>query len=703
MTGAWARRFQVEILLIILLAFGLRLAAIDRQDIWGDEAFSIWLSRQPLPQVVAGGADTHPPLYPFLLYLWLRLAGSSPLAVRTLSALIGTLTVAVVYLLGCRVPPPLSREQGGGRGEGRLATGIKPRRGRLEIAPGSRRYCLRLPGRPPARTEASTCVDAWPQAPEVRLESLNMGKLAALLAAVSPVLVYYSQETRMYGLVTLLAAASVYQAVRCGQGSLWPYMFITLAAVYTHYYAFFVLLAENLIIVPSLFRRCRPALRRWLIAQGAILLAYLPWIVVQTGFLSGKASARFAEWDLSTAWRIIRDTLIALSAGLSVRPAIAQGIAALFLIALFTGLVAALSPASAEGSPSAPGRRSERRLIVACLLLPLFLAWAVNPVMPFFYARYLLLLAPAFYLLVAWGVGAWGRLWPPLYVGGVALLLAGSGWGLYGYYTDDAYLKGRYGQMMAYVQAQARPGDALILANPLQRPLFEYYRPEGLEAYFFPRYGVPLEDPRTAAELERIAARHPRLWLVRFGNPAEYDPAGTLIRWLATHGGKAYFGGWVDADLSLYVMPPAVVGQGIQHPLRLDLGGQVRLLGYALNTERLAPGETLLLTLYWQALAPMDKRYTVFTHLLDKNNQIQAQMDSEPQGGSLPTDRWTVGQVIQDNYALTLSARAIPGPYLLEVGLYLLASGERLPVHDADSGAALGDRVVLNTIEVVGP
>ena len=72
--GGSVRRFQLWILVIVLLAFGLRVYAIDRQDIWGDEAFSIWLSGQPLAQVVAGGADTHPPLDPFLLYLWLRLA-----------------------------------------------------------------------------------------------------------------------------------------------------------------------------------------------------------------------------------------------------------------------------------------------------------------------------------------------------------------------------------------------------------------------------------------------------------------------------------------------------------------------------------------------------------------------------------------------------------------------------------------------------
>ncbi len=99
------------------------------------------------------------------------------------------------------------------------------------------------------------------------------------------------------------------------------------------------------------------------------------------------------------------------------------------------------------------------------------------------------------------------------------------------------------------------------------------------------------------------------------------------------------------------------MAEGIQHPLRADLGGQVVLLGYAVSAEKVAPGETLLLTLYWQALRPMTERYTVFTHLLDAGEQIQAQMDSEPQGGGLPTDRWQVGQIVQDNYALVVRAR----------------------------------------------
>ncbi len=651
MTRAIVQRFHLGILLTVLLAFGLRLYAIDRQDIWGDEAFSIWLSGQALPEVVAGGSDTHPPLYPSLLYFWLRFAGSIPLATRFLSVLTGTLLVPVVYLLGCYAFPP-SRSPSSGTGQD------KPKLGK----------------------------------------NLKVGGLAALLVAVSPILVYYSQETRMYGLATLLAAASIYWAVRLinepNSRVAWlAYYVTTLAAVYTHYYAFFVVLAENLTLIAFwLQRRQRRNLIHWIVAQGCVILAYLPWILVQISFLSGKASTRFNEWGLSTALRIAGETFSAFGTGLAVPPMATVLVSSLFLIAVAAGLMALL-------------RRSlpQSWLIAAYFFLPLFLAWAVNPIMPFFYPRYLLLIAPAFYLLAARGVMALHDLWRPLGAVGAVILLVGSLYGLLGYYTDDAFLKGRYGQMMAHIQANAQPGDGLILANQLQRPIFQYYQPDGLEAAYFPRYEYPLEDPRTTLDLKAFASQHPRIWLIRFGNPAEYDPQGLLPRWLATHGSKAYFDGWVDADLSLYVMAPAGDPSAIQQPLSIDLGDQVRLLGYALSAEQVAPGDTLLLTLYWQALAPIPERYTVFTHLLDSSDRIVAQIDSEPQGGGLPTDQWGTDQVIQDNYALVIDPNAGSGLHVVEVGMYLLETLERLSIRDANSGTPLGDRVLIGPVEVQTP
>ncbi|MEA3308480.1 MAG: glycosyltransferase family 39 protein [Chloroflexota bacterium] len=600
---------RLILLSILLLACGLRLHAIERQDIWGDEAFSIWLSQQPLPAVIAGGADTHPPGYPLLLALWMRALGSSPLAVRALSALTGLLIVPAAYVLGRRAL------------------------------------------RPPA------------------------GLLAALLTTASPALVYYAQETRMYSQLTLCAALSFYWTLRWldapTRKNQLLYLLFTLAAAYTHYYAFFLILAENMVVCWQQWpRQKRHTLIRWLGMETTLVLAYLPWLAVQYNFLSGKVSARVTAWSLSTAWEIARETFTLFSAGLALDPQSARAITIAFLPLLLVGIGAALR------------KNARHRPLIAYLLLPFICAWAVNPLMPFYFPRYLLLIAPAFYLLLAAGIMALRRRWEPFLYLGTALLLLGSGWGLHGYYTDAHYVKGRYGEMLHYVKEHARPDDLLLLANPLQIRIFEYYQPTQLDHAF-----------TNTGTLPELTAGRERVWLVRYGNRAEYDPADQLNGWLSTHGSKAHASGWKDADLALYILGTAASTP--QHPLNIDLGAAIHLRGYSLSAERLSPGDTLLLTLYWETGAALDQRYTVFTHLLDAGGVLQAQLDNEPQGGSLPTDSWATGELIRDNYALTLPPDAPPGAYTLRVGMYHWQTGARLPVP-----TAADDQLTLQTVAV---
>ena len=123
---------------------------------------------------------------------------------------------------------------------------------------------------------------------------------------------------------------------------------------------------------------------------------------------------------------------------------------------------------------------------------------------------------------------------------------------------------------------------------------------------------------------------------------------------------------------------PIQADTAIPNPLRIDLGGKVRLAGYELATRVVRPGDTLELVLYWQALAPMDRNYTVFTQLLDDALRIWAQDDHQPLRGAYPTSRWAPGDVIRDVYRLKVRADAPPGVYRLEVGMYFLPTGERL-------------------------
>lgn len=123
-------------------------------------------------------------------------------------------------------------------------------------------------------------------------------------------------------------------------------------------------------------------------------------------------------------------------------------------------------------------------------------------------------------------------------------------------------------------------------------------------------------------------------------------------------------------------------------------GGQISLLGYSANTEAKA-GESISLSLYWQARVKLARDYTVFVHLLDASGSVRSQIDSPPLGGSYPTSIWDDGEILRDDYVLQLPADLAPGTYRVELGLYDYPSLVRLPAADED-GHALGDHWVLS-------
>jgi mannosyltransferase len=103
--------FWFSILPIALLALGLRLHLLGDQSLWRDEIASVALARLPLSQIWGAWMvhETNPPLYYTLLHVWTRLFGEGEFAVRSLSALIGTIAVVCAGVLGRR----LKSEQAG--------------------------------------------------------------------------------------------------------------------------------------------------------------------------------------------------------------------------------------------------------------------------------------------------------------------------------------------------------------------------------------------------------------------------------------------------------------------------------------------------------------------------------------------------------------------------------------------------------------
>ncbi|MFQ6099789.1 MAG: glycosyltransferase family 39 protein [Anaerolineae bacterium] len=136
----------------------------------------------------------------------------------------------------------------------------------------------------------------------------------------------------------------------------------------------------------------------------------------------------------------------------------------------------------------------------------------------------------------------------------------------------------------------------------------------------------------------------------------------------------------------------------IAHPLDARFGDSIALLGYNLEPDDPAPGDTLHLTLYWRSLKPMTRPYTVFTHLVGPDGQLIGQQDHMPLRGDLPTTCWVPGEVIADYYDIPISSQSPPGDYVLETGFYLLETGERLPV--TGSAAAADNRVILAPVGI---
>ncbi len=99
------------LLLLLLLAFVLRIYALEGQSMWSDEGLSLYRARQEPADIFNGliiidGVETHdtnPPFYFFLLHLLRNAAGETVFALRYSGVLAGVLAVPFIYVLGTAV------------------------------------------------------------------------------------------------------------------------------------------------------------------------------------------------------------------------------------------------------------------------------------------------------------------------------------------------------------------------------------------------------------------------------------------------------------------------------------------------------------------------------------------------------------------------------------------------------------------------
>jgi uncharacterized membrane protein len=253
MSLAISKRETVTVVLILFVAFILRMARLSGMSLWLDEALGISMAMRPFPEMFSLiRLDVHPPLYHLLLKGMLHIS-ASPFFLRLTSVFFGIAAIGFFYL-------------------------------------AMRRY---------AKAFALS--------------------LALIFLTLSPVMVHYSQEIRMYALLVLLANLALWAALRLVERpdatSFAIFGLTGAACLYTHYIAgifvigllIFVMWERSIFygdrpLHLRLFRGFMDTLRTALF----IFILYLPWYeTFCEHLLSGTLGGKHAQSHLSHFLRMI--------------------------------------------------------------------------------------------------------------------------------------------------------------------------------------------------------------------------------------------------------------------------------------------------------------------------------------------------------------------------------------------------------------
>ncbi len=652
--GPMLRRLVV-ILALCWLAFGLRLFRLGTQSLWYDEGLSVYLAGLPPINTIQTSAITdHPPLHALMLGVWMQAAGQSEFAVRFLSLWWSVLAVALTWRLGREL----------------LAEAI--------------------------------------------------GAVGAGLLAVSALAVWYAQETRGYSLLLALtlimawAFARLHRqpgprhgpgggslpirqgTLRLAEGDNWAWVALiasSLAALYTHYYAAFTLLALNLAFLAMLAcrmqearsmkqgtqgaRDTRPAscslhlAARFWFSQLVILAGFAPWLPSAIH----QATTNVTYFPGRVGWQtVVSDTLRAFATG---------DVAPTLVAAWAVGAMGVLAVVGAFAEQ--PGTTRLNRVVVTLLVAaPVAAMVAIAWNRPKFAPRYLIEALPAFYLMVGAGLTATGqgriRGWTVSVRRGftvvcVMILLATSALSLRATYFDPVRQRPDVRGVTAYIGSNERPGDVIVLLSGHQLPVFEHYYGRKNPLISMPNSLMPPAqsplDYGAASQLNDIAYRHDRLWLVLWQRELA-DPTDVVLNELLTQTRRLGVGrDFHEISLMLFdVQGHQPLGDGPQHPVKERFAEPIALVGYDLDAAPRAPGESIDLALYWQASGSIAGNYQVFTHLVAPGGNMVGGSDHIAGADNYPTSLWTNGTLIRNNFTLRVPPDALSGTYGIEVGLY---------------------------------
>jgi hypothetical protein len=499
--------------------------------------------------------------------------------------------------------------------------------------------------------------------------------------------------------------------------ALWAaYTAVSVAALYTHYFAFSVLAFQGVYLLLDWWGRdLRPKrLLLGAVASGAlILLAYVAWLPhLLTRF---GADASFWPGQLKVH-EVLLDIALLFVGGESVTESVGTLLAVGYGCVLAVSLLALIHAATASQSEARshhhPLPTSYYRLLflLLYLLLPPLLILALSYNSPKFNARYAMLSHPALLLIVAGGLAALWR-WRSRPLGeafcrvlaGVALVfvLGVSVYADVNAYSNPAVARADFRGVARYIRRHIAQDETVILSSGHLFPVFDVYAPD-VERHLLPE-SPTLDTTQTldysvADSLNQWLAGLGGVWVVLWQDEV-VDPVGYLLAMLDSAGEEQPIDrAFAQVRLRHYRLPADVQFSDrpvVSHPAEFNFENRLRLLGYTQTGPQ-------TVTLFWEALQPLTHDYRVSLVLRDTTGQEWGRWDGRPTAYLYPTTRWRPGQVVFGRYDLSPMPGTPPGDYGLDVGVYTEADPAGLDVLDT-AGAPQGKRVILGAVRLSVP
>lgn len=374
---------------------------------------------------------------------------------------------------------------------------------------------------------------------------MRTARLAALLLAISPFHVWYSQEARGYAFVMLFTvAASLVLVHMVQQGprlrTALAYALLGAAAVGSNMSALFLVAAHGLTVLLVARPHTRQQWLLWILALGGLLVLVLPWVLKATGIwaidrlVPGSDTGTALRGSTTFAPLAVPFTFYSFFFGFSLGPSLRE----LHLVdrmAILTHYWPLLVLATVlVGTALLSGLvrlRGKQTALLVWIVVPLAIvvALALRNVKPY-NPRYLAVVFPWVLLLATAGLLALPRLPSRLLTVALVILCLGS---LQGHYHDDRYAKADVRRATVLVTERELAGDAVVV--PVVTGVFKFYY-GGINS-ISDSYAVG--TIRSAEEarnfLQGAVGTASRSWIV-LARSWFVDPDGWLPRILAAEG-----------------------------------------------------------------------------------------------------------------------------------------------------------------------